>query len=102
MNPLPGPLVCPVTMFAPKMRSFAYVVLAAPLLFVPPLAAAAAVTSIGFEISAPAYSRTRMSGENAPAENLTLIVFVPPAMFLATYIDWESVPETTVGPTTNA
>jgi hypothetical protein len=82
VKPLPGPVVKPVTMFAPKRRSFALVVVDVPLLLVPPLPVAAAVTSSGLEGSAPEYSRIRISGEEAALEKTTFTVFVPGRMFL--------------------
>ena len=59
---LPGPVVTVCTRFAPKIRSFALVVVAEPLLLVPLLPELAAVTSTGLLGSAPLYSRMRMSG----------------------------------------
>ena len=84
VKPVPGPLVTPVTVFAPKMMSVGFVVFAEPLELVPPLPVAAAVTSTGLERSAPAYYRMRMSGEDAPVEKTTVTMLVPAAMFFAT------------------
>ena len=70
VNPLPGPLVMLVTMFAPKIRSVALVVVAAPLLLRLPFPLLAAVTSTGLLGSAPLYSRIRMSGYAAAVENV--------------------------------
>ncbi len=61
MKPVPGPLVMLVTIFAPKSRSFALVVVTAPLLLDVLLPVFAAVTSTGLLGSAPLYSRIRMS-----------------------------------------
>ncbi len=82
----PGPVVPVATMLAPKIRSAAVVVVAAPLLLDVLLPAAAAVTSTGFAVSAPLYSRMRMSGKAAAGENVTVTIFAPAAaaaMFLA-------------------
>ena len=79
VKPVPGPLVRPVTVFAPKMRSVGFVVVADPLLVVPPFPVAADVTSTGLAKSAPLYSRIRMSGNAAPVENCTVTVFAPVA-----------------------
>jgi hypothetical protein len=71
---------------APKSRSVALVVVAAPLLLVALLPLLAAVTSTGLLGSAPVYSRMRMSGNAAAAENVTVTEFAPAAaatMFLA-------------------
>ena len=62
VKPLPGPVVMVATMFAPKIRSVAFVVVAEPLLLVVLLPEFAAVTSTGLVGSAPLYSRMRMSG----------------------------------------
>ena len=86
MKPLPGPLVVVATMFAPKIRSVGFVVVAEPLLLVVLLPVFAAVTSTGLFGSAPLYSRMRMSGYAAALEKVTVTVFAPaaaPAMFLA-------------------
>src|SRR5215471_10795276 len=86
VNPLPGPVVRVATMLAPKSRSVGLVVVAEPLLLVVLLPVPAAVTSTGLLGSAPLYSRTRMSGYAAAAENVTVTVLLPAAaaaMFLA-------------------
>jgi hypothetical protein len=73
-------------MLAPNSRSAALVVVTAPLLLVPLVPVLAAVTSTGEFVSAPLYSRIRMSGNAAAGENVTVTVFVPAAaaaMFLA-------------------
>jgi hypothetical protein len=73
-------------MLAPKSRSVALVVVTAPLLLVALLPEAAAVTSTGLVGSAPLYSRIRMSGNAAAAENVTVTLFAPAvaaAMFFA-------------------
>jgi hypothetical protein len=75
------------TTFAPKIRSVAFVVVAAPLLAVPLLVPPAPdVTSTGLAKSAPLYSKMRMSGNAAAPEKVTVTVFVPAAaarMFFA-------------------
>ena len=59
----PGPVVWPSNnMFAPTSKSFALVVVTAPLLLVELFPCAAAVTSTGFVTSRPRYSAIRMSG----------------------------------------
>src|SRR6516165_7112733 len=77
VKPLPGPLVVPATIFAPKIRSAAFVVVAEPLLLVALLPELAAVISTGLLGSAPLYSRMRMSGYDAAPEKFTVTVFVP-------------------------
>ncbi len=62
VNPAPAPAVRVSTMLAPTSRSFALVVVTAPLFVVAVLPVAAAVTSSGFVGSRPLYSRMRMSG----------------------------------------
>jgi hypothetical protein len=82
----PGPLVVVSTRFAPKMRSVAFVVVADPLFVDVLLPLPADVTSTGFVVSAPLYSRIRMSGNAAATEKVTVTVFAPAlaaAMFLA-------------------
>ena len=86
MKAVPGPRVEPVTVLAPKIRSVGLVVVAVPLLLVLVLPLAAAVTSTGLFVSAPLYSRIRISGNAAPLENATVTVFAPAfadTMFLA-------------------
>ena len=77
MKPVPGPLVTLVTMFAPKIRSVAFVVVAEPLLLVVLLPVFAAVTSTGVFGSAPLYSRMRMSGYAAAFVKVTVTVLAP-------------------------
>jgi hypothetical protein len=62
VKPAPGPAVPVKMVSAPKISSLAEVVVAEPLLAVVLLPTAAAVTSSGLEVSAPAYSKARMSG----------------------------------------
>src|SRR3974377_16765 len=86
VKPLPGPVVVLWTMFAPKIRSVAFVVVADPLLLVALLPEFAAVTSTGLLGSAPLYSRIRMAGYAAATEKVTFTVLAPAAaaaMFLA-------------------
>ncbi|PYV79929.1 MAG: hypothetical protein DMG96_02315 [Acidobacteria bacterium] len=79
VKPLPGPLVAVTTVFAPNMRSVAFVVVAEPLLLIPLFPLPAATTSSGLARSAPLYSKMRMSGNAAAPEKLTVTVFVPAA-----------------------
>src|SRR5271157_5567184 len=86
VKPLPGPLVRVTTMFAPKIRSVALVVVDEPLVLVALLPELAAVTSTGLFGSAPLYSRMRMSGAVAALEKVTVTALDPAvaaAMFLA-------------------
>jgi hypothetical protein len=86
VKPAPGPLVMLVTMFAPKIRSVAFVVVAEPLLLEVLLPVFAAVTSTGLLGSAPLYSSIRISGYAAAVVNVTVTVFDPAAaaaMFFA-------------------
>jgi hypothetical protein len=80
VNPLPPLEVCVATVFAPKMSSFATVVVAAPLFVVALFPLAPAVTS---SVLTPRYSRTRMSGYTAAWLNVTVTVLLPPTMFAA-------------------
>jgi hypothetical protein len=59
VDPVPAAAVVVATMFAPKINSFATVVVAAPLLALFPLPLAPAVTS---NVVTPRYSRMRTSG----------------------------------------
>jgi hypothetical protein len=73
-------------MFAPNIRSVAFVVGAEPLLLNVLDPVFAAVTSTGLLGSAPMYSRIRMSGYAAAFENVTVTVLAPApaaAMFFA-------------------
>src|SRR5271167_4063052 len=86
VKPLPGPLVKVATMFAPKIRSVGFVLVADPLLLVALLPVFAAITSTGLLGSAPLYSRMRISGYAAAVAKVTATVFAPAAaaaMFLA-------------------
>jgi hypothetical protein len=85
--PVPAPLFPVNTVFAPNSKSFAFVVATAVPLFaglllpVPPT-----VTSSGFAVSNPLYSKIRMSGMFADGVNFTVTVFPPAtaaAMFFA-------------------
>ena len=77
VKPLPGPEVKVRTMFAPKIKSVGFVVVAEPLLLLELLPLLAAVTSRGLVASAPLYSRTRMSALVAAVENVTVTVLLP-------------------------
>src|SRR5690348_2396471 len=86
VNPEPAPAVTVLTTLAANSRSVGFVVVAAPLLEVALLPVLAAAMSTGLFGSVPLYSRIRMSGNAAAAENLTVTVFAPAgaaAMFLA-------------------
>src|ERR1700733_6179072 len=82
VNPVPGPLVLPVTRFAPTIRSDAFVVVAAPLLLVALVPVAAAVTSTGVDVLMPEYSRMRISGKAAEGEKATVTALAPAAAAL--------------------
>ena len=79
VNPLPTLDVVP-TVLAPKISSFAAVVVAAPLLAVALFPLAPAVTS---NVLTPLYSRIRTSGYVAAWLNVTVTVLLPPTMFAA-------------------
>src|SRR5882672_1057073 len=84
--PLPGPVVIVWTTFAPTRRSFALVVVTAPLLLVALLPCAPTATSSGLIGSSPLYSAIRMSGKFAAGANVTVTEFAPAgaaAIFLA-------------------
>jgi hypothetical protein len=78
VNPLPAAPVSVATMSAPKINSFALVVVAAPLLAAALLPLAPAVTSSAVT---PRYSRMRTSGYAAAWLNVTVTVLLPPTMF---------------------
>jgi uncharacterized protein (UPF0333 family) len=80
VNPVPAAAVEVPTMFAPKISSFAPVVVAAPLLDVALLPLAPAVTS---SVVTPRYSNIRTSGNAAAWLNVTVTVLLPPTMFEA-------------------
>jgi hypothetical protein len=80
VNPLPAAPVNVDTMFAPKINSFALVVVAAPLFAAVLLPLAPAVTS---KVVTPRYSRTRTSGNAAAWLNVTVTVLFPPTMLAA-------------------
>jgi len=63
--PLPGPVVVVWTRFAPISRSFALVVVTAPLVLTAVLPCAPTDTSSGLTVSRPLYSAMRMSGKAA-------------------------------------
>ena len=77
VNPLPAVPFPVATVFAPKISSFALVVVAAPLLAAALLPLAPAVTS---RAVTPWYSRMRISGNAAATLNVTVTVLLPPAM----------------------
>ncbi len=86
VKPAPAPVVPVCTTLAPMSRSFALVVVTAPLLLVVPFPIAAAVTSSGLTVSRPLYSRTTMSGNLAATLKVTVTLLAPAAaagMFLA-------------------
>jgi hypothetical protein len=80
VNPLPAAPVSVDTMFAPKINSFALVVVAAPLFAAVLFPLAPAVTSSAVT---PRYSRIRISGNAAAWLNVTVTVLLPPAMLAA-------------------
>jgi hypothetical protein len=80
VKPLPADTVVVATTFAPKISSFALVVVAAPLLVVVLLPLAPAVTS---SVVTPRYSRIRISGYATAWLNVTVTVLLPPTMFVA-------------------
>ena len=82
-NPVPDPPNVPAVVPAPKINSFADVVVAAPLLALTPVPAAPAVTSSGVAGSKPLYSSTRTSTKNAAWLNVTVTVLLPPTMLFA-------------------
>jgi len=84
--PLPGPVVVVWTRFAPISRSFALVVVTAPLVLTAVLPCAPTDTSSGLTVSRPLYSAMRMSGKAAAMPKVTVTVLAPAAaaeMFLA-------------------
>ena len=80
VNPLPAAPVVVATMSAPKINSFALVVVAAPLLAAVLLPLAPALAS---SVVTPRYSRIRMSGSAAAWLNVTVTVLAPPTMLAA-------------------
>ena len=83
VKPVPAPIVDVNTSFAPTIRSLALVVVTAPLLLLLLVPVAPMATSSGLVVSMPLYSAVRMSGKAAPPLKLTVIEFVPAAMFFA-------------------
>jgi hypothetical protein len=79
VNPVPA-FEAVATVSAPKISSFAAVVVAAPLFAVPLFPLAPAVTS---SVLTPRYSRMRMSGYAAAWLNVTVTVLLPPTMLAA-------------------
>jgi hypothetical protein len=77
VNPLPAAAFPVATVFAPKINSFAPVVVAAPLLADALLPLAPAVTSSAVT---PRYSKIRTSGNAAAWLNVTVTVLLPPTM----------------------
>lgn len=80
---MPGPDVVPNVRFAPTSRSFAFVVVIAPLVASELFPDAPIAPSTGVEASRPAYSATRMSGYAADPLKVTETVFAPAPMFFA-------------------
>jgi hypothetical protein len=80
VNPVPAAEFPVDTVFAPKISSFATVVVAAPLLADALFPLAPAVTS---SVVTPRYSNIRTSGNAAAALNVTVTVLLPPTMFEA-------------------
>jgi hypothetical protein len=78
VNPLPAVAFPVATVFAPKINSFATVVVAAPLFAAALLPLAPAVTSGAVT---PRYSRMRISGYTAAWLNVTVTVLLPPTIF---------------------
>jgi hypothetical protein len=78
VKPLPAAFVSVATISAPKISSFALVVVAAPLLALVLLPLAPAVTSSAVT---PRYSRMRTSGYDAAWLKVTVTVLLPAAMF---------------------
>src|SRR6266550_7840595 len=81
----------PPVMPAPKISSFAPVVVTAPLFADVPLPDAEAPTSNGLAGSRPLYSSARRSTYGVDALNVTVTVFVPAAavlMLLAYQMAW--------------
>jgi hypothetical protein len=82
----PAPVVPVWTRFAATRRSFAFVVVTAPLLLDVLVPCAATDTSSGLAGSSPAYSAMRTSGKAVAALNVTVTEFEPAvaaAMFFA-------------------
>ena len=80
VNPLPTAAFPVTTVFAPKINSFALVVVAAPLFAAVLLPLVPAVTSSAVT---PRYSNMRISGYAAAWLNVTVTVLLPPTMFAA-------------------
>jgi len=80
VNPLPAAAFPVATVFAPKINSFAPVVVAVPLFADALFPLAPAVTS---SVVTPRYSNIRTSGNAAAALNVTVTVLLPPTMFAA-------------------
>jgi hypothetical protein len=77
--PVPALLFPVNTVLAPKSRSLALRVVAAPLSAAALLPVAVASTSNGLAGSNPLYSKMRMSGALAAGLNFTVTVFAPAA-----------------------
>jgi hypothetical protein len=80
VNPLPAAEFPVATVFAPNTSSFAFVVVADPLLADALFPLAPAVTS---SVVTPRYSKIRTSGYAAAWLNVTVTVSLPPTMFAA-------------------
>jgi hypothetical protein len=81
--PVPGPAVVPSVRFAPTSRSFAFVVVIAPLFASALVPDAPVAPSSGAAGSSPAYSAILMSGTAAAPLNVTVTVLAPPPTFFA-------------------
>src|SRR5690349_12731479 len=75
VNDAPAPVVVLATRLAPTIRSFALVVVAAPLLLELPEPVAAATTSTGLTGAMPLYSAIRTSASGTAAANAIVTVF---------------------------
>jgi hypothetical protein len=73
--PDPAAVVVVFTLSAPTNRSFAFFVVADPLLAEVPLPCAAATTSTGDAVAMPLYSAMRISGKDTAVLNVTVTVF---------------------------
>jgi hypothetical protein len=86
LNDVPAVLKAPFVIPAPKISSFADVVVAEPLFttaLLPLVPLAPAVTSKGEVVFSPLYSRIRTSGKAAASLNVTVTLLLAAKMFLA-------------------
>src|SRR5689334_6445029 len=79
---VPGAVNPPVVVPAPKITSWAAVVVTDPLFGVVPVPIAEWLTSIGYVGSRPLYSVARMSMNGAAVLKVTVTVFAPAAAAL--------------------